>query len=240
MAIQISYYDKFRPITNPRHIGKFGSCYKYDNDKVIKIFKYVHPKYKNVQTVFYKQYPLIEKRLQELLKIKIKIANVALPIDLVYINNEFIGYIMPYFNGLTLSNYIQKKINNNTFNLEEINDIYNSLYYKINLLSSKSIIVNDIKPDNIIVANNDFCIIDVDFYYIDKERSKNDILKKNIIELNKGMLKLIKLVVSSKKDKLNGLLELTESADFSIYKYTDEDLEDKEFINKLIYSIKNK
>ena len=54
------------------------------------------------------------------------------------------------------------------------------------------------------------------------------------------MLKLIKLVVSSKKNNLNGLLELTESADFSIYKYIDEDLENKEFINKLIYFIKNK
>ena len=88
---------------------------------------------------------------------------------------------MPHYNGPTLSNYIKKKINKDIFNFNEICDIYNSLYNKINLLSSKNIIINDIKPDNIIVANNDFCIIDVDFYYIDKKRSKKDILKKNII-----------------------------------------------------------
>ena len=238
--VNISPYDidYLKPIVKEVNKGNFSICYKWDNDNIIKIFRHMHPKYKNRQSIFYKKYLLAEEKLQELLKIKID--NVALPSDLVYINGEFAGFIMPYFKGSTLSKYIEKKINNDMFDLDEINDIYNSLYYKINLLSSKNIVVNDIKPDNIIVLNNDFCIIDVDFYYIDKERSKKDILKKNIIELNKGILKLIKLVVLTKKDKLNGLLELTESADFSIYKYTDEDLEDKEFINKLIYSIKNK
>ena len=229
MSIKIGCYDKFKPISNARYIGNFGACYMYHNDIIIKILNEENELLKTIN---------LEKRLKEL--VKIKIDDISLPIDLVYRNNKFAGYIMPHYNGPTLSNYIKKKINKNIFNFNEICDIYNSLYNKINLLSSKNIIINDIKPDNIIVANNDFCIIDVDFYYIDKKRSKKDILKKNIIELNKGMLKLIKLVVSSKKNNLNGLLELTESADFSIYKYTDEDLENKEFINKLIYSIKNK
>ena len=33
MSIEISCYDKFKPISNARHIGNFGACYIYDNNR---------------------------------------------------------------------------------------------------------------------------------------------------------------------------------------------------------------
>lgn len=154
MSIKISAYDKFKPISNARARGNYGSVYKYE-DEVIKLFK---------DDKLIKQCN-IEENLKKIIDSKIKIDGVALPTNLVYKNNKFCGYTMPYFNGPTLTMLLgkisKKKV---LFNENELYNLYFSLVEKIKKLSKNNIKANDIKPDNIIYYNGELCLVDCDAY----------------------------------------------------------------------------
>lgn len=106
---------------------------------------------------------------------------VALPTNLVYKNNKFCGYTMPYFNGLTLTMLLgkisKKKV---LFDENELYNLYFSLVEKIKKLSKNNIKVNDIKPDNIIYYNGELCLVDCDAYKI--------VDMKNLEEYNLSLL----------------------------------------------------
>ncbi len=164
MAIQISVYDKFKPITNARYKGNFGSCYIFD-DKVIKIFN-GDERIKKCN---------VEENLREIIDKNIKVNGVSLPIDLVYQENEFCGYTMPYFKGITLGILLEKiKRGKITMEDSELYNLYYSLVLKTNELSKQKIRVNDVKPDNIIVYNNELCLVDCDFYKIDNRENLDE------------------------------------------------------------------
>ncbi len=160
MSIQISVYDKFKPIKNARYKGNFGSCYVF-SDEVIKIFD---------NDEFIKRYN-IENNLKKIVDKKIKVKGVSLPTNLVYRNDKFCGYTMPYFKGPTLGILLEKmKRGKITINENELYNLYYSLVLKINELSKNKIKVNDIKPDNIIYYNNELCLVDCDAYKIDDRK----------------------------------------------------------------------
>lgn len=180
--MQISVYDinLLRPITNGRHKGNFGACYKFYDDaiKIIDVDKDVIKKID------------IEKRLKELSKIKVE--GVSLPKKLVYVNNKFIGYTMPYYNAPNLKVFLMKYKNGKiNINYNDIKIAYKSILNKIYMLSYNKIVVNDIKPDNIIYLNNDFMLVDCDFYKIDKKLSYDEVLDKNIKLLNDAYKKVL-------------------------------------------------
>lgn len=182
MRIDISSYDidNLKPITNGRHKGNFGACYKFYDDaiKIIDVDKDVIKKID------------IEKRLKELSKIKVE--GVSLPKKLVYVNNKFIGYTMPYYNAPNLKVFLMKYKNGKVnINYNDIKIAYKSILNKIYMLSYNKIVVNDIKPDNIIYLNNDFMLVDCDFYKIDKKLSYNEVLDKNIKLLNDAYKKVL-------------------------------------------------
>lgn len=187
----ISAYDikNLKPISNARHKGQFGSCYIF-NDKALKIIDRLD----SIVIPFN-----IEQNLNELTKIQIE--GVSLPLELVYCNNKFIGYVMPYFNGKTLTRVLLE----NNFKLEQniIDKYFNTLINKIEILSDNYIKVNDIKPDNIIIYNNELCIVDCDFYRCCKNITKEEILKYNLEELRKG---ISKTTLPNKKDTSKILL----------------------------------
>lgn len=175
----ISAYDinNLKPISNARHKGQFGSCYIF-NDKALKIIDILD------SVIIPKN---IENNLNELTKIQIE--GVSLPLDLIYCNNKFIGYVMPYFNGKTLTRVLLE----NKYQIDQnvIDKYFSTLINKIEILSDNYIKVNDIKPDNIIIYNNELCIVDCDFYTCCKNITKKEILKYNLEELKKGINKTI-------------------------------------------------
>lgn len=182
MRLDISSYDidNLKPITNGRHRGNFGTCYLFYGDaiKIIDVDKDVIKKID------------IEKRLEEVSKVKVE--GVSLPKRLVYVNNKFTGYTKPYYNApnlkVILMKYKQGKL---SITSNDINNAYTSILNKIDVLSYYKIIVNDIKPDNIIYLDGDFKLVDCDFYRVDTSLTYSDSLKKNKEILNHAYEKII-------------------------------------------------
>lgn len=180
--MEISAYEigLLKPITNSRHKGNFGACYLFFENAI---------KYLDTNNRIFNQID-VEKRLQRLTKVKV--GGVSLPLELIYVDKKFSGYIMPYYNGPTLRSlllqYRSGKINISRYDL---NEIYISLRKKLEKLSSYRVIANDIKPDNIIYYDGDFKLVDCDFYRIDDKLSYSDILEKNIKLLNDAFNKIL-------------------------------------------------
>lgn len=191
MKIEISPYDikNLKPITNSRHKGNFGSCYLFFN----KALKYLDMDKEILKKID------IEKRLDELSKIRID--GVSLPINLVYVNDKFTGYTMPYYNGPNLKNILLKyKLGKINITKEDIEKAYNIILNKIQTLSYNKIKINDIKPDNIIYYNGDFKIVDCDFYQVVDDISLDDILKYNLKLLDEAYKKVMKDYFDSYQD----------------------------------------
>lgn len=196
--------DGLKPIKNSRHKGNFGGCYLF-NGLAFKRLDMENDKLKKIP---------IEKRLEALSNLKVN--GVSLPIDLVYCNNEFVGYTMPYYNGPTLSRILLEiKLGRRIITKEDIFYFYFSIFFKIEKLSYSKIMVNDIKPDNIIYYNNEANLVDCDFYSVNADISKDELLSFNLKLLNEAFLKILE--------------------DFFEYKegiaYKDADLKSKDFIN---------
>lgn len=207
MRIDISSYDldNLNPIKNSRHKGNFGGCY---------LFNGLAFKYFEAESDILKRLPL-EERLEALSKLKVD--GVSLPIDLVYCNDKFVGYTMPYYNGPTLTRILLEiKLGRRTVKEREILNFYSSILRKIEELSYYKIKANDIKPDNIIYYNEEANLVDCDFYSINNNIAEDDVLKFNLRLLNKALLKVFEDFFGySKTDHL----------------YKDADLETKDFIN---------
>ena len=103
-----------------------------------------------------------------------------MPKRLVYVNNKFTGYTMPYYNApnlkVILMKYKQGKL---SITSSDINNAYTSILNKIKELSYYKIVVNDIKPDNIIYLDRDFKLVDCDFYKKEEMLEYEDILNMN-------------------------------------------------------------
>lgn len=182
-----------KPISNSRHKGQFGSCYMFDG-RVLKIID-------KLDSILI---PIgLEERLECLTKFKIE--GVALPLELVYYNHQFIGYTMPHYNGKNLSMILLKyELNNQIPSIDSIDMYFDTLIRKIDILTNNHIKVNDIKSDNIIVYNNELNLVDCDFYKYDSDVKTEDLLKQNLEEVKKG---ISKLPLQKKKDTYKFLIK---------------------------------
>ena len=95
--------------------------------------------------------------------------------------DNFVGYTMKY--------YESSEIDILTMPIEyTINNLY-KLYKSINIITSNSIFVRDLRESNIIMNNQDMTVIDVDlyfknmFYSIRNDLTKNDLIHNNLSEL---------------------------------------------------------
>ena len=133
--------------------GGFGTIYK-NGSKVYKIYhEYVYDE-------FHCQYinPSLKYRhfkLNRLINLNKKIKKTDLIEDVIFLNNKFSGVVMPYYEGTTLNNIMDK-----------------SIKYKIGLskqllenskeLTNKYIYPMDYKLNNLMVSNDEIKIIDLD------------------------------------------------------------------------------
>jgi cGMP-dependent protein kinase len=66
-------------------------------------------------------------------------------------NKDFIFYLMEHINGIVLSKYLEKRMQNRLYNLYETKFIVACLLTVVDYLNFKNIAHRDIKPDNIMI-----------------------------------------------------------------------------------------
>ena len=137
--------------------GGEGSCFKTYKGFFVKLYNKNHLNYVNL------------KKLQKMLQMDISNDFILWPLDIVYYNNNFVGYVMKELKG--------------AINIDELRDMnfrYGDMIpldrYKICLnflkevdyLHRKNILVGDMKPDNIMVKPpRDVYIIDSGSFQIE-------------------------------------------------------------------------
>ena len=153
MVITKEELNGLKNIGTSRLAGNFGKIKILDNGDVIKIFK---------DDEYVQKYH-IEDELKKIRRVKVN--GVALPKELVYIDDQFKGYTMPYYKGFNLSIILLKiKMGKLSITKEEMIRLYEGLIKKVKELSKHNIKLGDIKPDNIILYNNELCLVDCDSY----------------------------------------------------------------------------
>ncbi len=71
-------------------------------------------------------------------------------------NEDFIFYVMEHINGIVLSKYLEKRMQNRLYNAYETKFIMACLLTVLNYLNCKKIAHRDIKPDNIIIDDKGY------------------------------------------------------------------------------------
>ena len=155
MDKKIMFYNLPKSFTsNKIESGCNGSCFLIDDNKVFKMIKD----------------PIrIEHNINRLSRIYIP--SFTFPQELVYVKNEFVGYIMDYVNGVTLEELTSVP-------LDAFIKHMRLFEYNIGELSLNKIRINDMNIGNIIYdENSGFKAIDTDFYYKDDDK---DVYQNNL------------------------------------------------------------
>ena len=133
--------------------GIDGVIYIYSNDLLLKVFEPYIKTFLNLNVKKYKLNNIYEKEIPENVMIK--------PVKLINIEGEFAGYTMP-------------KITD-SIRIDCINDYrklvkaFRILFENLDFLHQNNIIVNDVKPDNILYDKNQTPIfIDIDSMGVDE------------------------------------------------------------------------
>lgn len=85
----------------------------------------------------------------------------------------------------TAKYYKKSDLNPLDINKDYLLDNIRRIEELFNILSHESIIVDDIKLDNLIITNSDIVLIDPDCYFIDKKSELSKIIKSNKLEILK-------------------------------------------------------
>lgn len=127
--------------------GFEGKIYIYSHDLVIKVFEEYLRGILDFESKKYKLIRLSEMNMDKKIMI--------IPETIVNIDRNFSGYIMPKIeDSITL---------NNIKDYRKLIKIYSTLFNHLEVLHSNKIIINDVKPENILLLNNHHPIfIDVD------------------------------------------------------------------------------
>ena len=120
--------------------GGEGSVYKTYDNYMVKIFHPSHITYTNY------------KKLATMVDMKIYSPSVGWPIDLVFHENNFIGFVMPNIADTKDLLHIRYENFDGLTHVDRFKICYNFLKI-VNYLHMKNIIVGDMKPDNILVRN---------------------------------------------------------------------------------------
>ena len=121
--------------------GGEGRCYKTYNNFFVKLYNSKHLSYVNL------------KKLQKMLQIDISNEYILWPLDIVYYNNNFVGYVMKELKGC----YNLDDLKDFGYDVPNFDKFLDRYYVALNLLKQieylhkKGIIIGDLKPDNIMI-----------------------------------------------------------------------------------------
>lgn len=137
--------------------GKNGSCFRIGQNKVFKEF--------NLNN-------FLEKSITRLSRLKIE--PFVFPSELVYVDDNFVGYTMDFVDGVTLDQVKSIDLDN------YLNEI-RKLEYSISYLSILHYLILDFKERNIMfTSDNEFKVIDTDFYTYTDVR---DLYRRNLASM---------------------------------------------------------
>lgn len=139
--------------------GGEGVVYEYDDTKVVKIFFEPKPRFDKVKRI-------IKKGLH--------LDNVCTPRELIFDDqNNFVGYTMKKASGLIMKKtlFLPLKFKEvfPSWSRIELTQLALNILHTIKMLHSQNILIGDINPFNITVANYDeFYILDSDSFQVDE------------------------------------------------------------------------
>ena len=159
----------------PIGIGTTAICFLMPNGKVLKLYMNTYLK----RELFY--YHDMRKHLEFLNNISNE--SYIGPEELLIKNDEVIGYIYTYINGLEL-----KRLKNN-IRLNDIVKGYENLYNDTLKISNNKFRLNDLHQKNILF-NGNYYVIDLDKGYVDNKDNKK-IFDINITNINNNIINSI-------------------------------------------------
>lgn len=166
--------------------GRCGCCFRQGSDKAIKI---MHDKLDKESS----------KSIEALAGIKNK--TFVFPETLVYEDDYLYGYLMPFIDGLLLSD------NTDQIKLKVLGEALQQVYADIKTISDMGITGTDIAPRNMILNKiGEIKIIDTDLFIRKPHFDSNKTYRNNIITFNDVMLWYIMGRHSKEREELTGLI----------------------------------
>lgn len=165
MIIEITK-DRLNEIKSSKKnkLGSFGGISPLDG----KLFKY----YCSIEKDFLNR---IEPQLWNLANHQVD--GVALPIDIVYCEDELVGYTQPFFEGIIIEDFLKNIKSTDCISVEKYLD---SILDKFYLLAQKGISSYDVCARNMIYSDGEIKLFDCDLYYFDNSKSEEDLYKESV------------------------------------------------------------
>ena len=146
--------------------GEFGCSYNLNGEA----FKY----FENVDLSLLS---MMESQLWGMSAVKVD--NVALPKDIVYVDDELVGYTRPFFKGCNMASLMRKKEN---ISFTEMLPYLDAISSTLCELANNGIETYDVCLRNCIydVDANTYSLIDCDFYSMPFDLTKEEIYNNNV------------------------------------------------------------
>ncbi len=152
--------------------GAFGTVYRLDDNRAIKVY------HETVESLLgnYKKNPQLKKidRALRIKRIGKKIEHSDLIQDLLYLDGNYAGIVIPFYDGVTLNNMMDVPIDLKV-------DISKQLIRNCEELTSNNIYPLDFKLNNIIYVDGEVKILDLDdtftkYYLFKNERQRRRVV----------------------------------------------------------------
>ena len=178
--------------------GSYGTCFLYENDKILKVYSNTMPFYYNKRE--------IKRNIRKSLGLCVE--GVSFPLDISKTQGYKFSYIMPFIEGVSYKELVYNLINtefNMTF--DDFGYLYHDAIYKANEISSLGIEMNDFHKDNCKIKE-DFTIgiFDVDFYeskiIFNRFREKS-LRYYNMLVINEAFYEMLNGFYNMKKKFIN-------------------------------------
>ena len=176
----MKYINKFElnklPLLYGKNNGFYGTCYKYSDDLVLKIFN---------TNLYFKRKDEIKSNVGKLFGIEID--NVSFSYQITKTSGIDFSYLMPYIKGNIWQDilYMIKDDEMYDVSFEDISKCYHDGVSKVNKIGKNNIKIFDLNPSNCkIDSKNNFGIFDVDLYKRESYFTKKEIEYHNIREFN--------------------------------------------------------
>lgn len=180
---------------NDQKSGGEGTCYPTYKNLYCKIYNKKHITYVNY------------KKLQRMLEMQVFNPFIVWPQDLLYYNDDFVGYVMKQVKGAKSLTELKDDGFVKYQSFADRTKICINILKNIDYLHKKGILIGDLKDDNILVKNpNEIYIIDCGSFQIDDygcdvftrgwtdKNYKKDDLNKNLRHLNDEYYPINKLI----------------------------------------------
>lgn len=150
----------------------YGKSFKYFNNMNVDLLRTIEPTLWNLANF--------------------KVEGVALPIDIVYCDEELVGYTKPFYQGIIVADYLKNIKSTDSIEVEKyLDDILNKLYDLANL----GISTYDVSAKNLVYSNGNMCLFDCDFYFYSPDRAPEEAYQKSLayfllsVEHDQGTIK---------------------------------------------------